>query len=193
MLKDLKLQYGFTEFHYSSLDSEKGKTSNSPCLRPLRVVREVLQVLADPQVLEYRLFRLGLEDLSLPKIDAFFVFHVRHAQSVKRFCMWQQSFCSYRSTFLSSRAWWSLRARTSRKTCRSGWACRTTLTRRTLHPHHGANVRNQDSKAITVKKKIISGTSTRPNRSDLVLCKERTVHIIILCKSPEQLRVGTLL
>lgn len=92
MLKDLKLQYGFTEFHYSSLYSEKGKTSNSPCLRPLRVVREVLRVLADPQVLGYRLFRLGLEDLSLPKKDAFFVFHVRHAQSVKRFCMWQQSF-----------------------------------------------------------------------------------------------------
>lgn len=82
MLKDLKLQYGFTEFHYSSLYSEKGKTSNSPCLRPLRVVREVLRVLADPQVLGYRLFRLGLEDLSLPKKDAFFVFHVRHAQSV---------------------------------------------------------------------------------------------------------------
>lgn len=40
--------------------------SNSPCLRPLQVVQEVLQVLADPQVPEYRLFQLGLEVLSLP-------------------------------------------------------------------------------------------------------------------------------
>lgn len=38
----------------------------SPCLRPLRVVQEVLQVLEDPQVPEYRLSRLVLEVLSLP-------------------------------------------------------------------------------------------------------------------------------
>ena len=123
------------------------------------------------------------------------MFHVRRTQSqnVKYFCMWQQSFYSYRSTFLSSRAWWSLRARTSRKTCRSGWACRTTLTRRTLHPHHSAmlEIRQQSYNSKKNKTKGISGTSTRPNRSDLVLYKERTVHIIILCKSLEQLRVGT--
>lgn len=41
--------------------------SDSPCLRPLQVVQEVLQVRADPQVPEYRLFQLGLEVLSLPK------------------------------------------------------------------------------------------------------------------------------
>lgn len=37
-----------------------------PCLHLLQVVQEVLQVLADPQVPEYRLFQLGLEVLSLP-------------------------------------------------------------------------------------------------------------------------------
>lgn len=41
--------------------------SDSPCLRPLQVVQEVLQVRADPQVPEYRLFQLGLEVLSLPE------------------------------------------------------------------------------------------------------------------------------
>lgn len=40
----------------------------SPCRRPLRVVQEVLQVLEDPQVPEYRLFRLVLEVLSLPVV-----------------------------------------------------------------------------------------------------------------------------
>lgn len=35
------------------------------------MVQEVLQVLADPQVPEYRLFQLGLEVLSLPEIYIF--------------------------------------------------------------------------------------------------------------------------
>lgn len=42
--------------------------SDSPCLHPLQVVQEVLQVLADQRVPEYRLFQLGLEVLSLPII-----------------------------------------------------------------------------------------------------------------------------
>lgn len=40
----------------------------SPCLHPLQVVQEVLQVLEDPQVPEYRLFQLVLEVLSLPVV-----------------------------------------------------------------------------------------------------------------------------
>lgn len=55
------------KFHYISLYSD-GKYNNSPCLRPLQVVQEVLQVLADPQVPEYHLFQLGLEVLSRPRI-----------------------------------------------------------------------------------------------------------------------------
>lgn len=68
MLKTL--QCSFTEFHYISLylDGKTLKKMNLPCLRPLQVVQEVLQVLADPQVPEYHLFQLGLEVLSLPKI-----------------------------------------------------------------------------------------------------------------------------
>lgn len=40
---------------------------NLPCLHPLQVVQEVLQVLADPQAPEYHLFQLGLEVLFLPR------------------------------------------------------------------------------------------------------------------------------
>lgn len=39
---------------------------NSPYLHLLQEVREVLRVLAGPQVPEYHLFQLGLEVLSLP-------------------------------------------------------------------------------------------------------------------------------
>lgn len=39
-----------------------------PYLHLLQGVQEVLQVLADPQVLEYHLFQQGLEVLSLPII-----------------------------------------------------------------------------------------------------------------------------
>ena len=46
--------------------------SDSLCLRLLQVVREVLQVLANPQVLECHLFQLGLEVLSLPIYHFFF-------------------------------------------------------------------------------------------------------------------------
>lgn len=46
--------------------------SNLPCLRPLQVVQEVLQVLADPQVPEYHLFQLVLEVLSLPVLNDIF-------------------------------------------------------------------------------------------------------------------------
>lgn len=53
--------------------------------------------------------------------------------------------CSYWSAFLSSGARRSLRARTSRETCRSCWASRTTLTRRTLQHHHTPH------KVITLK------------------------------------------
>lgn len=45
----------------------------APCLHPLQVVRGVLQVLANQQVLECHLFQLGLEVLSLPL--SFFLTH----------------------------------------------------------------------------------------------------------------------
>lgn len=58
---------------------------------------------------------------------------------------------SYRSAFLSSRAWRSLGARTSRQTCRSGWASRTTLTRRTLQ-HQRTAIRVTEQKISKTSK-----------------------------------------
>lgn len=60
------LQCSFSEFQHNSLTVKQDMKSNPPCLRPLLVAQEVRQVLADPQVPEYRLFQLGLEVLSLP-------------------------------------------------------------------------------------------------------------------------------
>lgn len=62
------MQLYWISLHFSLGGQENIKKKNNlPCLRPLQVVQEVLQVLADPQVPEYHLFQLGLEDLSLPK------------------------------------------------------------------------------------------------------------------------------
>lgn len=58
---------------YFSLLEQQNIKSNSPCLHLLQVVQEVLQVLADPQVPEYRLFQLGLEVLSHPFFFFFFI------------------------------------------------------------------------------------------------------------------------
>ena len=112
--------------------------SNSPCLHPLQVVQEVLQVLADPQVPEYHLFQPGPGVLFLPIILGFFVIVQHHAVSHANLSIFlhvtviSMMLSSYRSTFLSCWAWWSLGARTSGKTRRSSWASRTTFARRTL-------------------------------------------------------------
>lgn len=151
-------------FHLWCLISRHTPERNSPCLHLLRVVREVLRVLADPQVPEFHLFQLGLEVLSLPvvfiKTSHQFLSATEYLRSLIMFIM--QS--SYWSSFFSGRAWRSLRSRASWKTCRTSWASRTTLTRRTLEYHHKATGRS-DKTSEEYKHEVTKAVNCTHSRS----------------------------
>lgn len=71
---------------------------------------------------------------------------------------------THRSSFFSSRAWRSLRSRASWKTCRTSWASRTTLTRRTLEYHHKAAGRS-DKTSEEYKHEVTKAENCTHSRS----------------------------